>query len=81
MSSIAFDINNHNITTFSDCYTVQHKPGASLVEPINGFPFVNVLERETRSVTRHTFKPDNRESGTDALRARILAGQFYRELH
>ena len=62
--------------TFSDCMNVEHKPGASLFEPINGNPFVVTLA-EDKTVTRHTFKPDNPASGTDKLRARIIATTFY----
>lgn len=78
MSAIAIDMNQHNLTAFSDCYKVEHKPCASLVEPINGNPFVNVIKDKT--VTRHTFKPVNPSSGTDAIRARILAERFFQEI-
>lgn len=78
MSAIAVDINKNNITGFKDCYKVEHKPGASLVEPINGSPFVNVIEPD--HVTRHTFRPANPSSGTDAIRARILAELFFQEI-
>ncbi len=66
---------NKSAAKFTDCHRVEHKPGASLYEPINGNPFVVVLEPD--GVKRHTFKPDNQSSGTDHLRARILAAKFY----
>lgn len=80
MSAIAIDLNANNIAHFADCYKVEHKPCASLFEPINGNPFVNVINIEDKTVTRHTFKPDNAASGTDAMRARILAERFFNEV-
>ena len=80
MGAIAVDMNRNNITGFKDCYHVEHKPGASLVQPINGDPFVNVLDLNTGEVVRHTFRPDNRASGTDKLRARIMAGRFFEKV-
>lgn len=78
MSSIYADANAHK-RVFNDCHSVQHKEGASLFQPINGDPFVAVIV-DSSHTTRHTFKPDNRESGTDKLRARILATNFYEGL-
>jgi hypothetical protein len=80
MGAIALDMNRAGLVDFKDCYRVQHAPRASLVEPINGDPFVNVLDLDTGEVVRHTFRPDNRASGTDKLRARILASKFFQEI-
>jgi len=71
---------NKSGATFSDCYSVTHKPGlASLYEPINGDPYVIVFNSPTEAVA-HEFKPDNQSSGTDKLRARIIAKRFYEEV-
>jgi hypothetical protein len=67
---------NKSGATFNDCYAVTHKPGASLYEPINGDPYVVVFSSPTEAVA-HEFKPDNQASGTDKLRARIIAGRFF----
>lgn len=60
---------------FSDCYAVKHAPRATLVQPINGDPYVVTFKGEC--ATARTFKPDNQASGTDAMRARILAERFF----
>lgn len=78
MSQIIMQANKSSVR-FSDCAVCEHKPGASLYEPINGNPFVVVFEGD--GVKRHTFKPDNQASGTDKLRARIIASKFYEELN
>lgn len=68
------NLNQRNIQSLSDCYGLQHKPGASLIEPINGDPYVVTFE-ENRAVV-HEFKGAE-NSGTDKLRARIEASQFF----
>lgn len=61
---------------FPDCYKAAHETGkASMFLPINGDPYV-VLFKGEEVVTR-VFKPDNQASGTDAMRARILAERFF----
>lgn len=70
---------NKSGATFNDCYAVTHKPGASLYEPINGNPYVVVFSSPTEAVA-HEFKPDNQASGTDKLRARIIALRFFEEV-
>lgn len=60
---------------FPDCYAVKHAPGVTLVQPINSDPYVVTFDGDT--ATAREFKPDNRSSGTDAMRARILAERFF----
>lgn len=64
---------------FNDCYSVEHAPGVSLYAPINGDPYVVVLKGD-REATVTEFKPDNQSSGTDKLRARIIAKRFFEEV-
>lgn len=65
---------NQQAIQFTDCYRCKYKPGANLIEPINGDPFVVVLGGE--KVTKHIFA-GNPRSGTDKLRARIEAQAFF----
>lgn len=77
MSQVMKDANEQG-QTFSDCISVQHKPGASCYKPVNGNPFVVLFKGE--EIKKVTFKPDNVESGTDLLRARILAEKLFQEI-
>lgn len=71
-------VNATNYDKFTDCYRVKHKPGASLYQPINADPYV-VQFGEAGAVCV-TFVPDNHSSGTDAMRARIIAERYYEEV-
>lgn len=66
---------NKSGAVFPDCYRTEHAPGATLIEPINGDPYVVTFDGDTATATE--FKPDNQSSGTDKLRARILAKRFF----
>lgn len=58
-------------------YELAHKPGvASLVDPVNGSPYVVTFGHADKRAHYTIFQPDE-GSGTDKLRARIAAKEFY----
>lgn len=69
-------VNEQCLNKFTDCYNVTSKPGvATLIEPINGDPYVVTFGGgEQAHLTIFESAPG---SGTDKMRCRMHAKQFY----